>query len=86
MRSTAALTSRTTRPESEFMNDARFVKIETKLSFQEATLDKLGEVIRDQQEQLDTLSRALRDYVGRLEEFESTATPGEVPDEKPPHY
>ena len=68
------------------MNDARFVKIETKLSFQEATLDKLGEVIRDQQEQLDTLSRALRDYVGRLEEFESTATPGEVPDEKPPHY
>ena len=68
------------------MDDARFVKLETKIAFQEATINKLGEVIRDQQEQLDTLSRALRDCAGRLEEFERTATPGEVPDEKPPHY
>ena len=68
------------------MDDARFVKIETKLAFQEATVDKLGEVIRDQQEQLDTLSRALRDCAARLEGFERTATPGEIPDEKPPHY
>ena len=68
------------------MDEKRLIKIETKLAFQEETSEQLSEVLRDQQSQLDTLSRSLRQLAARIEQAEKFAEPDQIPDEKPPHY
>ena len=68
------------------MDEKRLIKIETKLAFQEETSEQLSEVLRDQQSQLDTLSRSVRELAARIEQFEKLAETDQVPDEKPPHY
>ena len=67
--------------------DERLVELETKFSFQEDTLQELGEVLIRQQQQLDELTRRVSSLQSRLEEV-LTREPGGVDpaSERPPHY
>ena len=68
------------------MDDQRFVGLESKLAYQEQTADQLGEVLRGQQEQIDALRQLLHRLTARIDHLEQHANPGDLPDEKPPHY
>lgn len=66
--------------------DPRLIEIETRLSFQEHTLQALNDVVIRQQQQIDALVREIQTLKERLR----AATPSSVgllEDEKPPpHY
>lgn len=65
----------------------RFIELETKLAFQEDTLRQLNEVVTRQQDQIDTLTAALRALIERVERLGSAAAEKLAPaDEIPPHY
>jgi SlyX protein len=58
--------------------------LETRLAFQDATIETLNETITEQWRKIDALTRQLASLGERLEAAESRA-PG-APDEPPPHY
>ena len=65
--------------------DQRLIDLETKLSFQEDTIDQLNGVVYRQQQQIDWL----REQVQRLGQQQSEAqgsAPRNLRDELPPHY
>ena len=68
------------------MQEERLIELETKLAFQETTIQELNEVITRQQGQLDILQAAILELHGRMKSFseEATRDPSEEP--PPPHY
>ena len=66
--------------------EIRVIEIESRLSFQEHTLQELNDVVTRQQQQIDALVREIQTLTDRLR----AATPspiGPLEDEKPPpHY
>ena len=65
--------------------EQRLTDLEVKASFNEDLLDKLDQVIVQQQSQIDTLTReviALRQQA----QTSSDNVPRALPDELPPHY
>ena len=69
------------------MSDNRLVDIETKLAYQEDTLQTLNDVVSRQQKQIDQLEMTCRLLLERLEEISKTGSPGEpIENEPPPHY
>lgn len=64
----------------------RLVELETKVAFQEQTIESLNEVVTRQQQQIEALVREIQALKDRLR----AATPspvGPLEDEKPPpHY
>lgn len=62
----------------------RLVELESKLSFQEHTIDSLSEVVADQATALEALERRLTRLEGRL--GEGGEEEGEPLEERPPHY
>lgn len=67
------------------MSEDRFVEIETKLSHQEFLIEKLNNVITDQQAIIEVLEAKLKVLIDRLKEIGPPA--GEIRGhEKPPHY
>lgn len=69
------------------MIEDRLVDIETKLAYQEDTVQALNKVVSDQQGQLDRLQKSFEVLIERMQDLrgqlEDTAGPV---DEKPPHY
>lgn len=66
------------------MNEQRLISIETKIAFQEQIAEQLGEVLREQQQQIDQLEQTCQLLGKRLD---SGHTESDDPvDEKPPHY
>ncbi len=68
------------------MSEDRLIEIETKVAYQEHTLQELNDVVCRQQEQLDRLEescRFLTDQVRALVEAMEKRPPR---DERPPHY
>lgn len=64
-------------------NDERFVELETRLAFQDRTIETLHEVILDLRSDLDALRREL----GKLEEKIDGGEPEVGPaNELPPHW
>ena len=69
-------------------NDDRIVELESRLAFQEHSLNELNEVVTAQQEQIDALRAALQLLESRLSLLAAQAgEPSAKPeDEIPPHY
>ena len=68
------------------MNDERLVNIETKIAYQEDTIQALNDVICTQQKQIDQLETTCKMLFDRVKTLSPTKA-GEFPaDEKPPHY
>ena len=67
------------------MDEQRLIALETRLSYQEATLRDLNDVITRQQQEIDRLNQICRMLVDRVsrpqEQFK-----GSPEDEIPPHY
>ncbi len=60
----------------------RLIELETKVAFQDETIDKLNAVIIEQQKQIDSIIAQLRQLRSQFEnEMDDMPT-----DEKPPHY
>ena len=62
----------------------RIDALETRLAYQDDTIERLNQTITAQWKQIDTLTRQLAQLSERLQEAEANA-PGPV-NERPPHY
>jgi SlyX protein len=69
------------------MSEERLVEIETKIAFQEKTIQDLNDVLCEQQQEIERLGSTCDALVKRVKEL-SEFTPGmDAPaNEKPPHY
>jgi SlyX protein len=65
--------------------EERLVELETRLAYQEATLQVLNEVITRQQKQIDQLDSLCRQLLERVGSASGAARGSNV-DEIPPHY
>ncbi len=66
--------------------EERFVDLETRLTYQERTIEELNEVVTRQQGQIDVLEEKMEAIIGHLRET-SSPVEGEAGDEPPPpHY
>lgn len=68
------------------MNENRLIEIESKLAYQEDTLQQLNTVISDQQKQIDQLERLCKMMVERLKELSEAQKHDGHSIERPPHY
>lgn len=68
------------------MIEERLVDLETKLAYQEDTIQALNEVVCEQQKQIDQLAATCKLLVDRIRQLSVTAEMDEILDEKPPHY
>ena len=69
------------------MNDEdRLMDIETRLAFQEDTIDRLNEVIYRQQTLLDSLAARCEMLGTRVTELAKKLPDEESGEERPPHY
>ena len=71
------------------MNDAKALSeridvLETRLTFQDETIETLNQTITAQWQQIDALTRQIAALSARLQEAETQA-PGST-NERPPHY
>lgn len=65
----------------------KIIEIETKLAFQEQTIDELNEVIIKQQKAIDKLTLQLQQLNSKIEEeSQHWGNEAAMQDEKPPHY
>ncbi len=62
------------------MNEERLVKIETQLAFQEQTIRELNDVLYEQQQEIDRLTKRVEELLKTIPAIEAPAN------EKPPHY
>ncbi len=63
------------------------IDIQTKMAFQEETIDQLNDVIIQQQKAIDKLQRQLLQLDKKVrEESQQWQHDGAAQDEKPPHY
>ena len=63
----------------------KFVDVETRMAFQDDTIQQLSDVIYRQQQQIDKLDKTVQLLVDKVQDLMQDL-PGKVVDEKPPHY
>jgi SlyX protein len=69
------------------MNEQRLIEIETKLAYQEDTIQQLNDVVCSQQKQIEKLETICKHLIDRSKEFsEIAAKVNAESHEKPPHY
>jgi len=72
------------------MPEQRIISIETKIAYQEDTIEQLNDVVCKQQIQIDALELITQQLINRVRDLsESSAQSGETSsavDERPPHY
>jgi len=66
------------------MNE-KLIDLETRMAFQDDTIQQLSDVIYRQQKQIEKLEKTVYLLVDKVQDL-SHAMPGKVVDEKPPHY
>ncbi len=65
----------------------RLINIETKLAYQEDTVQQLNDVIFAQQKQIDQLELLCQHLIGRIKELSEQYPASNIAStEKPPHY
>ena len=74
------------RPSLMKTPEQRLTDLEIRYTEQEDTLQKLDEVVRLQQAQIEQLESALRHYASRVQAMGGTVTERSLEDDKPPHY
>lgn len=68
------------------MDEDRLVEVETKLAYQEDTIQQLNDVICRQQDQIDALLVKYELLVSRVKELAVDQPDDKPVDERPPHY
>lgn len=66
--------------------ESRLAEIEIKLSFSEDLLEELNRTVFLQQQQIEQLQQELRAMRRQLQTDGSSAAPGDLREEAPPHY
>ena len=65
----------------------KMIDLETRLAFQEDTLNALNDIVTQQQLQIDKLEKISNTLVDRIRNLSAVMiSEGEHGDEKPPHY
>ncbi len=64
----------------------RIEKLETKISFQESTIEDLSSSLYYQALKLERFERLLRDFASKMKEVAGEAMPPLPQNERPPHY
>lgn len=68
-------------------NAEAIIELQTKLSFQEDLLEKLNQVIIDQQGQITKLERVVEAVIGQMNTMQTSMQQGNAQQhEIPPHY
>jgi len=68
------------------MNEDRIIDIETRLAFQDGSLQELNQALCRQQQRIEQLEETCRLLLGRMRELSDSLTEGGATDERPPHY
>jgi SlyX protein len=69
------------------MSEERLVEIETKIAFQEQTIQDLNDVLCEQQQEIERLGSICDALMKRVKELsEGTLGSDKPANEKPPHY
>ena len=69
------------------MNQSRIADFESRIAFQEKTIDELSGVIHRQQQEIDGLSAQCKKLAKRLDHLDGPRMPaGAASPEVPPHY
>ena len=69
------------------MSEERLVEIETKIAFQEQTIEDLNDVIYEQQQEIERLASVCDILVKQVKELSEFIPENDAPaNEKPPHY
>lgn len=66
--------------------EEKIIALETKLAFQEHTVNELNDIITDQQAQIDRLREELEIVSLRLESVTESGSNPDEPEPPPPHY
>jgi SlyX protein len=65
----------------------RLIEIETRLAFQEDTIQALNAEVCRQQKQIEQLEATVKALIDRYRQLSAEADPGQKPaHERPPHY
>lgn len=68
------------------MNDKRITELETKIAYQEHTIQELNDVIYRQQQQIDRIEIMCKHLMDRIQTLVDTSRSEQLEDERPPHY
>ena len=66
--------------------DERITELETRLIFQDDVIEKLNEVVTNQQQQLDKITRELLDLRAQIKSLEPSNVASDKEETPPPHY
>ncbi len=67
------------------MSNDKIIDLETRMAYQDDTIQQLSDVIYRQQKQIDKLEKMVELIVGKVQDI-SSSLPSAPQDEKPPHY
>lgn len=69
------------------MNEERFINIETKIAFQDQTIQDLNDVLYEQQQQIEKLASICDLLMRQVKEIAALTPKSSAPaNEQPPHY
>ena len=68
------------------MNENRLIDIETRIAYQENTIQQLNDVVTKQQKQISHLEELVETLIERYQSLQSSQIDVGNLDEKPPHY
>lgn len=68
------------------MSENRFIDIETRIAYQEDTIQQLNDVVAKQQKQIDKLEELSKLLTDRYQSLQSATVNIDSANEKPPHY
>lgn len=72
-------------PESIPMDSETLIDLQTRIAFQEQSLEEMNTVLTRQQKQIEVLVRELRALRDQYESLSAHGQAGQI-EEKPPHY
>jgi len=68
------------------MTDKRITELETKVAYQEHTIQELNDVIYRQQQQIDEIEIKCQHLMSRIQSLAETGSGDQPANDRPPHY
>lgn len=68
------------------MNDERLIELETRLAFQESTIQQLNDIVTSQQEKIEILQAAIQELHKQIKSLSEPAVRDLSEEPPPPHY
>lgn len=68
------------------MVDEQISELQTKVAFQEDTIEQLNQALADQQQQIELLEYKLKHVIDKLKQLEPASVGSEGDEPPPPHY